>query len=105
MDAGLTLKKCTKSTKMTLYLKDGRHNELYQYNQHLTTSSHRVNFKIEKGTRLAAYVAHSKQYIVTEDCGSEFLQRVILDQLGRFGIRKVVQYTNFSKIAGNYPYR
>uniref|UniRef100_A0A0K8T459 GAF domain-containing protein n=2 Tax=Lygus hesperus TaxID=30085 RepID=A0A0K8T459_LYGHE len=71
LDVGITLKKCTRSKNMALYLRDGRKGELFQYAQHIVSSSHRVNFKIKPGTRLAAYVGHTKEYIVTDDCGGD----------------------------------
>ncbi|XP_014246052.1 cAMP and cAMP-inhibited cGMP 3',5'-cyclic phosphodiesterase 10A-like [Cimex lectularius] len=71
LDSALTLKKCTKSENMILYLKDDANGEIFQFSTHVVAQSHRVNYKIQPGTTLAAYVAYTKQYVVTEDCLSD----------------------------------
>jgi cAMP and cAMP-inhibited cGMP 3',5'-cyclic phosphodiesterase 10 len=61
------LKKVTKASWVTLYLVDRATNEIYQSQSFAVKDRHRVKWKIEDGSIVAAYVANIKEYVLVED--------------------------------------
>lgn len=52
---------------VSLYMVDSSSNELYISPRYVLNGQHKVNWKIKAGTTVAAYVAHTKEYIMSEE--------------------------------------
>lgn len=52
---------------VTLYMADLAAGEIYQSPRNVISDRHKVNWKIEPGKTLAAYVAYNKEYIMVDD--------------------------------------
>lgn len=52
---------------VSLYMVDSSSNELYISPRYVLNGQHKVNWKITAGTTVAAYVAHTKEYIMSEE--------------------------------------
>lgn len=52
---------------VTLYLVDEAAGEIYQFQKSNTNDRHKVNWKIEEGKTVAAYVAFCKEFIMVDD--------------------------------------
>lgn len=61
------LKLTTKATGVTLYMVDSASEEIYQSQRNFTGERHKVNWKIQKGSIVAAYVAFKKEYLMVDD--------------------------------------
>ncbi|XP_060525449.1 cAMP and cAMP-inhibited cGMP 3',5'-cyclic phosphodiesterase 10A-like isoform X2 [Cylas formicarius] len=61
------LKLITKACGVILYMVDTASEEIYQVPKNVTDEIHRVNWKIQKGSTVAAYVALKKEYVLVED--------------------------------------
>ncbi|XP_049824772.1 cAMP and cAMP-inhibited cGMP 3',5'-cyclic phosphodiesterase 10A isoform X2 [Aethina tumida] len=61
------LKLVTKSTAITLYMVDESLNEIYLVPKAIYSDRHKVNWKIQPGSTIAAYVAYKKEYVLLED--------------------------------------
>lgn len=61
------LKQITRATGVTLYMVDSASEEIYQSQRNFTGDRHKVNWKIQKGTTVAAYVAFKKEYVMVDD--------------------------------------
>ncbi|KAJ8934359.1 hypothetical protein NQ314_013400 [Rhamnusium bicolor] len=61
------LKTTTKAYGFTLYMVDFASEEIYQSQRNFPTERHKVNWKIQKGSIVAAYVAYKKEYIMVDD--------------------------------------
>ncbi|KAJ8978479.1 hypothetical protein NQ317_018732 [Molorchus minor] len=61
------LKSTTKAYGYTLYIVDAPSEEIYQSQMHFPIDRHKVNWKIQKGTIVAAYVAYKKEYVMVDD--------------------------------------
>ena len=48
--------------------------EIYQVPKNITDERHKVNWKIQKGSTVAAYVAFKKEYVMVDDilCDERF---------------------------------
>ncbi|XP_030754671.1 cAMP and cAMP-inhibited cGMP 3',5'-cyclic phosphodiesterase 10A-like [Sitophilus oryzae] len=68
------LKLVTKAYGVTLYMVDTASEEIYQVPKNITDERHKVNWKIQKGSTLAAYVAYKKEYVMVDDilCDERF---------------------------------
>lgn len=53
---------------------DSASEEIYQVPKNVTDEAHKVNWKIQKGSTVAAYVAFKKEYILVDDilCDERF---------------------------------
>ncbi|CAG9858267.1 unnamed protein product [Phyllotreta striolata] len=61
------LRVTTKATGVTLYMVDHASEEIYQSQKNFQTPRHKVNWKIQKGSTIAAYVAFKKEYIMVDE--------------------------------------
>lgn len=59
------VKTTTKASASRIYLIDDTKTEIYLSTE--IDSRHKVNYKIEEGATVAAYVAHTKEYLMIED--------------------------------------
>lgn len=50
-----------------LYLVDNGDCEIYRSPRFVTNGRHKVNWKIEPGTIVAAFVAYNKEYVMVDD--------------------------------------
>ncbi|CAH1173827.1 unnamed protein product [Phaedon cochleariae] len=61
------MKSTTKATGVTLYMVDSASEEIYQSQRNFTGDRHKVNWKIQKGSIVAAYVAFKREYLMVDD--------------------------------------
>nr|CAH7748344.1 unnamed protein product [Callosobruchus chinensis] len=61
------LKATTKANGVTLYMVDSASDEIYQSQRNFPGERHKVNWKIQKGSIVAAYVAFKKEYLMVDD--------------------------------------
>ncbi|XP_050308588.1 cAMP and cAMP-inhibited cGMP 3',5'-cyclic phosphodiesterase 10A-like isoform X1 [Anthonomus grandis grandis] len=68
------LKVVTKAGGVTLYMVDTASEEIFQVPKNVTDERHKVNWKIQKGSTVAAYVAYKKEFILVDDilCDERF---------------------------------
>lgn len=52
---------------VTLYMVDSASEEIYQSQKNFPGERHKVNWKIQKGSIVAAYVAFKKEYLMVDD--------------------------------------
>nr|XP_023015593.1 cAMP and cAMP-inhibited cGMP 3',5'-cyclic phosphodiesterase 10A-like [Leptinotarsa decemlineata] len=61
------LKSTTKANGVTLYMVDSASEEIYQSQRNFPGERHKVNWKIQKGSTVAAYVAFKREYLMVDD--------------------------------------
>ncbi|XP_072391177.1 cAMP and cAMP-inhibited cGMP 3',5'-cyclic phosphodiesterase 10A-like [Diabrotica undecimpunctata] len=61
------LKTTTKAAGVTLYMVDSASEEIYQSQRNFQGERHKVNWKIQKGSIVAAYVAYKREYLMVDD--------------------------------------
>ncbi|CAH0549249.1 unnamed protein product [Brassicogethes aeneus] len=61
------LKLVTNSTGITLYMVDEPRNEIYLVPKAIFNDRHKVNWKIQLNSTVAAYVVYKKEYVMLED--------------------------------------
>ncbi|XP_048521448.1 cAMP and cAMP-inhibited cGMP 3',5'-cyclic phosphodiesterase 10A [Dendroctonus ponderosae] len=68
------LKVVTKANGVTLYMVDSASEEIYQVPKNVTDERHKVNWKIQKGSTVATYVAYKKEFVLVDDilCDDRF---------------------------------
>lgn len=68
------LKVVTKANGVTLYIVDSASEEIYQVPKNVTHERHKVNWKIQKGSTVATYVAFKKEFVLVDDilCDERF---------------------------------
>lgn len=68
------LKVVTKANGVTLYIVDSASEEIYQVPKNVTDERHKVNWKIQKGSTVATYVAFKKEFVLVDDilCDERF---------------------------------
>ncbi|KAJ8921660.1 hypothetical protein NQ315_010569 [Exocentrus adspersus] len=66
-ETGDVLKCTTKAHGVTIYMVDSASEEIYQSQKNFQTERHKVNWKIQKSSTVAAYVALKKEYVMVDD--------------------------------------